>query len=138
MGDNAAAHLLMPNSFRQTQSGKLPPATRLSALSCRDVLHYLGKSVPPASYGGCHGEAKIDLRARPEGTRWKFWYGSNSIKLYDKEAPVAGTLRLETTINDPSGYRVWRTKGGRQRRGGQVVAATTQGGGRSGPPRGSQ
>jgi hypothetical protein len=84
----------------------------ITALSCRDVLHYLGKQVPPHSYGGCRHEAKIDLRARPEGTRLKFWYGSNSLKLYDKEAPVAGTLRLETTINDPSGYRVWRTKEG--------------------------
>jgi hypothetical protein len=84
----------------------------LSTLSCRDALHYLGKHVPPQGYGTCHGEAKIDLRARPEGTRLKFWYGSNSLKLYDKEAPVAGTLRLETTINDPSGYRVYRTKEG--------------------------
>jgi hypothetical protein len=84
----------------------------ITALSCRDALQYLGKAVPPASYGGCCQEAKIDLRARPEGTRLKFWYGSNSLKLYDKEAPVAGTLRLETTINDPTGYRVYRTKEG--------------------------
>jgi hypothetical protein len=84
----------------------------ITALSCRDALHYLGKHLPPKSYGSCRGEAKIDLRARPEGTRLKFWYGSNSVKLYDKEAPVAGTLRLETTINDPSGYRVYRAKEG--------------------------
>jgi hypothetical protein len=81
-------------------------------LSCREALQYLGKYLPPASYGRCRDEAQIDLRARPEGTRWKFWYGSNSLKLYDKEAPHSGTLRLETTINDPSGYRVWRTKEG--------------------------
>src|SRR5919197_4026090 len=84
----------------------------ITALSCRDALHYLGKHLPPTSYGTCRDEAKIDLRARPEGTRLKFWYGSNSIKLYDKEAPRAGTLRLETTINDPTGYRVYRTKEG--------------------------
>jgi hypothetical protein len=84
----------------------------MTTLSCRDALQYLGKHVPPQSYGSCRDEAKIDLRTRPEGTRLKFWYGSNSIKLYDKEAPLAGTLRLETTINDPSGYRVWRTKEG--------------------------
>lgn len=81
-------------------------------LSCRDALRYLGKHVPEHSYGRCCHEGKIDLRQRPEGARLKFWYGSNSIKMYDKEAPVAGTLRLETTINDPSGYRVWRTKEG--------------------------
>ena len=84
----------------------------MTTLSCRDALHYLGKSIPPCSYGSCRDEAKIDVRTRPEGTRLKFWYGSNSIKLYDKEAPRAGTLRLETTINDPSGYRVWRAKEG--------------------------
>jgi len=84
----------------------------ITTLSCRDALQYLGKCVPPHSYGGCRDEAKIDLRARPEGTRLKFWYGSNSIKLYDKEAPRANTLRLETTINDPKGYQVYRTKEG--------------------------
>jgi hypothetical protein len=84
----------------------------ITALSCRDVLRYLGKHVPPQGYGTCCHEAKIDLRTRPEGTRLKFWYGSNSLKLYDKEAPVANTLRVETTINDPSGYRVFRTKEG--------------------------
>ena len=84
----------------------------ITALSCADALHYLGKQVPPRSYGRCTDEARIELRARPEGTRLKFWYGSNSLKMYDKEAPVAGTLRLETTINDPSGYRVYRTKEG--------------------------
>ena len=84
----------------------------MTALSCRDALQYLGKYVPPHGYGGCRGEAKIDLRVRPEGTRLKFWYGTNSLKLYDKEAPVAGTLRLETTINDPSGYRVYRATEG--------------------------
>jgi hypothetical protein len=84
----------------------------ITALSCRDALRYLGKHVPPHSYGACRHEARIDLRARAEGTRLKFWYGSNSLKLYDKEAPTAGTLRLETTINDPTGYRVYRTKEG--------------------------
>jgi hypothetical protein len=84
----------------------------LSTLSCRDALQYLGKQLPPSGYGGCGGEATIDWRARPEGTRLKFWYGSNAIKLYDQEAPRAHTLRLETTLNDPSGYRVDRTKEG--------------------------
>jgi hypothetical protein len=84
----------------------------ITTLCCRDALRYLGKHVPAQGYGRCHAEAKIDLRTRPEGARLKFWYGSNSIKLYDKEAPTANTLRLETTINDPSGYRVYRTKEG--------------------------
>jgi hypothetical protein len=82
----------------------------IDTLGCKDVLRYLGKQVPAHSYGNCRHEAKIDLRTRREGTRLKFWYGTNSLKLYDKEAPLAGALRLETTINDPTGYQVYRTK----------------------------
>jgi hypothetical protein len=69
----------------------------------------LGKPVPAPGYGSCTGEAKIDLRQRHEGARLKFWYTSNALKRYDKEGVA---LRLETTINDPSGYRVWRAPEG--------------------------
>lgn len=84
----------------------------IETLSCKDVLRYLGKQVPEHGYGRCSHEAKIDLRTRPEGTRLKFWYGSNSLKAYDKEAPQANALRLEMTMNDPSGYLVFRRKEG--------------------------
>ena len=77
----------------------------IETLSCQDVLRYLGKQVPAQGYGRCTGEAKIDLRTRVEGARLKFWYTSNALKMYDKEGMA---LRLETTLNDPSGYRVWR------------------------------
>jgi hypothetical protein len=76
----------------------------IETLSCKDVLRYLGKKAPD---NRCTHEAKIDLRTRSEGTRLKFWYGTNSIKIYDKEAQA---LRIETTINDPSGFKVFRTK----------------------------
>lgn len=65
--------------------------------------------MPADGYGRCTGEAKIDLRTRVEGARLKFWYTSNALKMYDTEG---GALRLETTLNDPSGYRVWRPKEG--------------------------
>jgi len=81
----------------------------IDRLQCRDVLRYLGKKVPDRGYGGCTGEAKIDLRDRPEGTRLKFWYQTNSLKIYDKEARA---FRIETTINQPHGFRVYRTKEG--------------------------
>lgn len=81
----------------------------IETLTCKDVLRYLGKQVPANGYGRCTGEAKIDLRTRPDGTRLKFWYGTNSLKMYDKEALA---LRVETTINDPSGYRVFRAREG--------------------------
>lgn len=79
------------------------------ALSCKDVLRYLGKHVPERGYGRCTGEAKIDCRTRPDGTRLKFWYNTNALKFYDKEALA---LRIETTINDPSGFAVYRAKEG--------------------------
>lgn len=81
----------------------------IEALSCKDVLRYLGKKLPANGYGSCSGEAKIDLRTRADGTRLKFWYGTNSLKIYDKEACA---LRVETTVNDPSGFKVFRTKEG--------------------------
>jgi hypothetical protein len=73
------------------------------------VLRYLGKHVPANGYGRCTGEAKIDLRSRPDGTRLKFWYNTNALKFYDKEGIA---LRIETTINDPSAFAVYRTKEG--------------------------
>jgi hypothetical protein len=74
-------------------------------LQCQDVLRYLGKKAP----GRCTGEVKIDLRERLEGARLKFWYDSNSGKMYDKESQA---LRLETTINQPRGFKVFRLKEG--------------------------
>ena len=81
----------------------------IETLSCKDVLRYLGKKVPANGYGACSHEAKIDLRTRTEGTRLKFWYDTNSIKIYDKEAQA---LRIETTLNNPKRFKVFRTKEG--------------------------
>lgn len=73
----------------------------IDTLQCQDVLRYLGKKNPKA----CAGEVKIDLRRRPEGTRLKFWYGTNSLKCYDKEGCA---FRPETTINQPGPFKVFR------------------------------
>lgn len=81
----------------------------IETLQCRDVLRYLGKRVTRNGHVSCGDEVKIDLRERPEGIRIKFWHGTNSIKIYDKEAHA---LRIETTINQPQGYKVFRTKEG--------------------------
>ena len=78
-------------------------------LHCKDVLRYLGKKVPENGYGRCSGAVKIDLRQRPEGTRLKFWYNSNSLKIYDKQQSA---LRIETTINQPKGFTAYRAKEG--------------------------
>jgi hypothetical protein len=81
----------------------------VEVLQCKDVLRYLGKKVPAVGYGNLTGEAKIDLRTRPEGTRLKFWYRSNSLKVYDKEGQA---LRIETTLNRPEGFKAYRSKEG--------------------------
>src|SRR5262249_40947047 len=81
----------------------------IEVLQCHDLLRYLGKKIPDHSYGSCSGEVKMDLRTRVQGTRLKFWYDTNSLKIYDKEAQA---LRIETTINQPKGFRVYRTKEG--------------------------
>ncbi len=78
-------------------------------LSCKDAMRYLGKNVPANGYGSLSGEAKIDLRTRADGTRLKFWYHTNALKFYDKEKIA---LRIETTINSPKEYKVFRAKEG--------------------------
>ena len=60
-------------------------------------------------YGTCTGDATVDLRGRPEGVRLKMWYRHNSLKIYDKAGQA---LRVETTINQPKDFRVYRTPEG--------------------------
>jgi hypothetical protein len=74
-----------------------------------DVMRFLGHKLP--AHGGVHGlyagEVVSDLKTRPEGVRLKHRAGRNTIKMYDKFGSV---LRVETTLNDPKGLKVYRTK----------------------------
>lgn len=75
-----------------------------------DVLRFLGRRVNasgsiPARFSG---EVISDLRERPEGLRIKHRVNRNSIKLYDKQGSV---LRVETTIDQPAEFKVFRPKG---------------------------
>lgn len=81
----------------------------IEVLGCKDVLRYLGKHVPAQGYGACTGEASLDLRTRSEGARLKMWYRHNSLKVYDK---AGRALRIETTINQPGDFRVYRAPEG--------------------------
>ena len=49
-----------------------------------------------------HQDAIIDLKKRPEGWRVKYFSKRNSIKMYDK----LSVLRVETTINNPSEFKI--------------------------------
>jgi hypothetical protein len=74
-----------------------------------DVLRFLGHRLP--AHGGVHGkyagQVVSDLKRRPEGVRVKHRAEKNSLKMYDKFGTV---LRVETTLNDPKGLKVYRPK----------------------------
>ena len=70
-------------------------------MKCTDVFGFLGKKLT-CSF---NGEAVSDYKQRPVGYRVKFRLGSNHIKMYDK----SNCLRIETTINDPSIFKVYGT-----------------------------
>ena len=72
-----------------------------TTFSSEDILRFLGRKPHPA----LQAEVGTSTRHRSEGWRVKHRLGRNSIKLYDK----GPCLRVETTINDPTALRAWRT-----------------------------
>jgi hypothetical protein len=76
-----------------------------------DVLRFLGHKLP--AHGGVHGQytgpVMSDLKVRPEGVRIKHRAGKNTVKMYNKQPTV---LRVETTLNDTRGLKVYRRKQG--------------------------
>ena len=95
-------------SSRQALEAVLPGlvAHAATAFSAEDVLRFLGRKLHP----NLAAEVTSDARRRPEGWRVKHRFARNSIKVYDK----ANVLRVETTINDPTAFRVLRVKDGRR------------------------
>ncbi len=79
----------------------------ITTFGSRDVLRFLQQKVPAQGglHGGFAGEVVSDLKYRPEGVRIRHAYGLNSVKMYDKQGQV---LRVETTIPDASGLKVYR------------------------------
>lgn len=77
----------------------------ITTFSSPDVMRFLGGR----AHGAFKGEIVSDFKDRPEGIRIKHRVGKNSLKLYDKQGSV---LRVETTINDPRGFKVFRPKEG--------------------------
>ena len=73
----------------------------MCSFSSNDVMRFLGKKM----HGNYQGEVITDFKNRPEGIRIKHSLGKNSIKMYDKKGII---LRVETTINDPSIFKVYR------------------------------
>jgi hypothetical protein len=79
----------------------------ITHFSSENVLRFLGRR-HVESY---QGELTSEIGERAEGVRLKHCRDANSIKLYDKAGQV---LRVETTINDPTVFRVFRAKQGDQ------------------------
>jgi hypothetical protein len=72
-----------------------------------DVLRFLGHRMP--AHGGINGQYQGDvmssLKRRSEGVRIKHRGGKNSVKMYNKHPTL---LRVETTLNDGQGLKVYR------------------------------
>jgi hypothetical protein len=64
-------------------------------------MRFLGKRL----HGNFQGDVMTDYKERLEGIRIKHRAGANSVKVYDKFQIV---LRVETTINNPRDFRVFR------------------------------
>ncbi len=79
----------------------------ITSFQSPDVLRFLGYRPPQQGVGKFLGEVKSDYKHRPEGVRVKHFAAGNSIKIYDKQGSV---LRVETTINRPEEFKVYRAK----------------------------
>ena len=78
----------------------------IETLSSRDVLRFLGKSVPEGrnAHYKFNGEVLSDLKERLEGIRLKHFVDFNSLKMYDKWL----NLRFEMTMNQCGDFKVFR------------------------------
>jgi hypothetical protein len=73
----------------------------MKQMDSQEVMRFLGRR----SNGRFAGEVISDIQVRPEGMRIKHRVEENSLKMYDKQGSV---LRIETTINNPRRFKVWR------------------------------
>ena len=81
----------------------------MTTFSSPDVMRFLGRKIPATGNIPHHFTAEVvtDLKHRAEGIRVKHRVKTNTIKIYDKQGSV---LRVETTLNDPSDFKVYRKK----------------------------
>jgi hypothetical protein len=86
--DRASLEAILPDLFEHA----------ILKTACQDVLRFLGRKL----HGNFKGEVTTSLKKRPEGWRAKHTMKRNSLKLYDKSS----VLRVETTINNPSEFKI--------------------------------
>jgi len=78
-----------------------------------DVMRFLGRRVPLGSKmhrNLTQAEVITELKKREEGVRIKHWVDHNSIKMYDTLFADTANLRIETTINQPTDFTIYRAK----------------------------
>lgn len=73
----------------------------IATFGSADVMRFLGHKV----HGAFRGEIVSDFKDRPEGVRIRHAASGNAVKAYDKQGRI---LRVETTVNDPTRWKVWR------------------------------
>lgn len=103
--------------FRSTQDlAQLYPSLLRHGLhdfSSPDVMRFLGRKTP--AHGGVNGnfqgEVVSDIGRRADHLRIKHRLDRNWIKMYDKQGSV---LRVETTLNDVRGMKVFRRTEGQR------------------------
>lgn len=81
-----------------------------------DILKFFGKRLTASGEvpGNVEAEVTTSFKRRQEGVRIKHWYASNSVKAYDKAYTELGsTLRVEMTMQDPEGFKVYRRPEGK-------------------------
>jgi len=77
----------------------------MTTFSSADVMRFLGRKV----HGNFQGTITSDFKDRHEGIRIKHSVNTNSVKAYNK---AGNLLRIETTMNDPGQFTVFRTAEG--------------------------
>jgi hypothetical protein len=77
----------------------------IQTFSSGDVMRFLGRKV----HGNFEGDITSDFKDRPEGIRIKHYVKKNSVKAYNK---AGNLLRVESTMNDPGDFKVFRPKEG--------------------------
>jgi hypothetical protein len=97
-GDRAALAALYPTLVHQA----------ITTFGSPDVMRFLGRK--PLIHPSFKGQVVSDYKDRTEGVRVKHRLNHNSIKVYDKEGSI---LRVETTINDPADFKVFRPREGK-------------------------
>lgn len=76
-----------------------------------DVMRFLGRKVTATGQIPltCTDNITSDIKRRHEGVRIKHRCGRNGVKIYNK---YLNLLRVEATVNDPTDFKVFRSKQG--------------------------